>query len=315
MNLLEEAHINTKRKAPFYYKFISLFSVVRGYNILVMALAQLLSAIFVFAPNKPLRTILYDYKLWAIIIASASVVAGGYIINHFYDRGKDSINRPIKTKIDTYISQKTKLYSYFTLNFIGLGFGLLVSWRASLFFSVYIFLLWFYSHKLKRYALAGLFGGALLTLLPFFAVFAYYKNISEFILAHAAFLFFILLIRELIKDLENLKGDMLYNYETIVVKYGEHFTRLLIVFIIFLTLLPIFFLLRFPEIGYMKYYFVFVLFGLTIVGVLVWHGKSKDHYLFLHNLLKTIIVAGVLSLMFLDTSVIIERILNQLNSV
>lgn len=314
MDLLQEAHINTKRKAPFYYKFISLFSVVRGYNIFVMLVAQVLSAIFVFAPNKPLSSFLFDYKLWALLIATAAVVSGGYIINHFYDRGKDSINRPIKTKIDTFISQQTKLYSYFILNFLGLGFGLFVSWRASLFFSVYIFLIWFYSHKLKRYALSGLFGGALLTLLPFFAIFAYYKNISEFILAHAAFLFFILLIRELIKDLENLKGDMLYNYETIVVKYGEHFTRMLVVLIIFLTLIPVFYLLSFPEIGSMKYYFVFVLFGLTSIGVLVWYGKNKGHYLFLHNLIKVIIVAGILSLMLLDTSVIIERILYQINS-
>lgn len=277
-----------------------------------MLLAQVLSAIFVFAPNKPISTILFDFKLWALLIATASVVAGGYIINHFYDKGKDSINRPIKTKIDTYISQKTKLHSYFILNFLGLGFGLMVSWRASLFFSVYIFLIWFYSHKLKRYALTGLFGGAILTLLPFFAVFAYYKNISEFIIAHTAFLFFILLIRELIKDLENLKGDMLFNYETIVVKYGEHFTRMLIVLIALLTLIPIFYLLQFPEIGYMKYYFGIVLFGLTIVVVLVWFGKTKSHYLFLHNLLKVIIVTGVLSLMLLDTSVIIERILRGL---
>ena len=313
MDLLKEAHINSKRKAPFYYKFISLFSVVRGYNILVMLLAQVFSAIFVFAPNKPLSTILFDYKLWALLIATASVVSGGYIINHFYDRGKDSINRPIKTKIDTYISQRTKLYSYFVLNFLGLFFGLLVSWRASLFFSIYVFLIWFYSHKLKRFALTGLFGGAILTLLPFFAVFAYYKNISEFIIAHAAFLFFILLLRELIKDLQNLKGDLLYNYETIVVKYGEHFTRMLITLIILLTIIPIYYLLQFPEIGSMKYYFVFVLFGLTIVGVLVWFGKKKSHYLFLHNLIKAIIVLGVLSLVLLDTAVIIERILEQIS--
>ena len=312
MDLLKEAHINKKRKAPFYYKFISLFSVVRGYNIWVMLLAQVLSAIFVFAPNKPLRSIIFDYKLWALMFATATVVAGGYIINHFYDRGKDSINRPIKTKIDTYVSQRTKLYSYFVLNFIGLGLGLFVSMRAGLFFSIYIFLIWFYSHKLKRYPLLGLFGGALLSIIPFFAVFAYYKNISEFIIAHAAFLFFILLIRELIKDLENLKGDMLFNYETIVIKYGEHFTRMLVVLVIFLTLIPIYYLLRIPEIGDMKYYFVLVLMGLTFIGVVVWYSRQRKHYLFLHNILKLIILAGVLSLMLLDTSIIIGRILQNL---
>jgi 4-hydroxybenzoate polyprenyltransferase len=312
MDLLKEANINTKRKAPFYYKFFSLFSVVRGYNIVVMLLAQVLSAIFVFAPNKPLSSVLFDYKLWALVFATASVVAGGYIINHFYDEGKDTINRPIKTQIDTFISQQTKLYSYFILNFLGLGFGLFVSWRAGLFFSVYIFMIWLYSHKLKRYPLTGFFSGALLTILPFFAVFAYYKNFSQVIFAHAGFLFFVLLIRELIKDLENLKGDMLFNYETIVVKYGEHFTRLLVSLIVLLTLIPIYLLLQYPEIGYMKIYFAFAIVLLTMVGVLVWFSTNKKRYVFLHNLLKLIIVTGVLSLILLDTSVIIERLLHGL---
>lgn len=312
MDLLKEANINTKRKAPFYYKFISLFSVVRGYNVIVMLLAQLLSAIFVFAPNKPLSTVLFDFKLWALLFATASVVSGGYIINHFYDEGKDTINRPIKTQIDTFVSQQTKLYSYFILNFLGLVLGLFVSWRAGLFFSVYIFMIWLYSHKLKRYPLTGLFGGALLTILPFFAVFAYYKNFSEIIFAHAGFLFFVLLIRELIKDLENLKGDMLFNYETIVVKYGEHFTRLLVSLIVLLTLIPIYLLLEYPEIGYMKIYFAFAVVGLTMVGVLVWFSNSRQRYLFLHNLLKLIIIAGVLSLILIDTSVLIEKLLEKL---
>ncbi len=134
MDLLEEAKTYTKQEAPFYYKFFSLFSVVRGYNVAIMLLAQLLSAVFIFAPNKPLATVLFDYKLLALMLATASVVSGGYIINHFYDSGKDAINRPVKTKLDTYISNRTKLYSYFVLNFIALGLGLLVSWRAGLFF-------------------------------------------------------------------------------------------------------------------------------------------------------------------------------------
>ncbi len=314
MDLLNEANINTKRKLPFFYKFFSLFSVVRGYNIAVMFLAQILSAIFVFAPNKPLRTVVFDLKLWFLLLATAFVVAGGYIINHFYDEGKDAINRPIKTKIDTYISQQTKLQSYFILNFLGLVFGLLVSWRAGLFFSVYIFLIWLYSHKLKRYPLSGLFASAFLTILPFFVVFAYYKNFSEFVFTHAAFLFFVLLIRELIKDLENLKGDMLFNYETIVVKYGEHFTRMLIVLVTLITIMPIYYLLQFPEIGYMKYYFYLVIVGLTFIVITVWFSNTKNQYLLLHNTIKVIILAGVLSLTLLDTSVIIERILNQLGA-
>lgn len=313
MDLLDKAVINTKQKAPFIIKFFSLFSVVRGYNIAVIVLAQVLSAIFVFAPNKTLEQVLLDYKLWAIVFATSFVIAGGYIINHFYDRGKDAINRPIKTHIDTYISQNIKLKSYFLLNFIGFGLGFLVSWRAALFFGVYIFLIWFYSHKLKRFPLTGLIGGAILSILPFFAVFAYYKNFTDIVFIHASFLFFLLLIKDLIKDLENLKGDMLYNYQTIVIKYGEHFTRLLITFITILSMLPIYFIVQYPEVGLMKYYFVFALFGLTIIGVLIWFSHSQKRYLYLHNLIKLILVIGVLSLVLIDTHVLIDKILNRLS--
>ena len=312
MDLLEKAILNKKKNAPFYYKFFSLFSVVRAYNLIIVFIAQLLSAIFVFAPNKTLGRVLFDYKLWALYLATSAVIAAGYIINHFYDKGKDAINRPLKTQIDTFISQETKLKSYFLLNFIGFGLGFVVSWRAALFIGVYIFLIWFYSHKLKRYPLTGLFGAAFLSILPFFAIFAYFKNFEEIIFVHASFLFFLLIIKELIKDLENLKGDMLFNYQTIVTYYGEYFTRLLITLVIVLSLLPIYFIVQYPEVGLMKYYFAFAVFGLTIVAVLIRFSKTNAHYVFLHNVIKIIILVGVFSLVLIDTSVIIDRIISKL---
>lgn len=312
MDLVKEAQLNTKRKHPFIFKFFSLFSVVRLYNIMVVLLAQLLSAIFIFSPDKELHKVIFDYRLWLIMLSTAAVIASGYIINHFYDKGKDAVNRPIKTKIDDYISQSTKLKSYFILNFLGFGLGLLISLRAGLFFAVYIFLIWFYSHKLKRYPLAGFLLSAFLSILPFFAVFAYYKNFSEIIFVHATFLFFLLLIKELIKDLENLKGDMLYNYQTIVTYYGEHFTRMLITLIIVLAVLPVYFILQYPETGAMKYYFVFAVAGLSFIGLFVWFSSRKEHYVLLHNLIKLIIIVGVFSLILVDKSVIIEKIISRI---
>lgn len=312
MDLVKEAQLNTKRKHPFIFKFFSLFSVVRLYNIMVVLLAQLLSAIFIFSPDKELHKVIFDYRLWLIMLSTAAVIASGYIINHFYDKGKDAVNRPIKTKIDDYISQSTKLKSYFILNFLGFGLSLIISLRAGLFFAVYIFLIWFYSHKLKRYPLAGFLLSAFLSILPFFAVFAYYKNFSEIIFVHATFLFFLLLIKELIKDLENLKGDMLYNYQTIVTYYGEHFTRMLITLIIVLAVLPVYFILQYPETGAMKYYFVFAVAGLSFIGLFVWFSSRKEHYVLLHNLIKLIIIVGVFSLILVDKSVIIEKIISRI---
>ena len=312
MDLLKVAENHTSKdpkKYPFYYKFLSLLSVVRGYNIAIIVLAQYLASIFIFSPEESLRQILLNLDLYFIVLATICVVASGYIINNFYDVDKDKINRPQKTKIDSIVSQQTKLYIYFLLNFLGVAFGFLVSWRAALFFAIYIFLIWLYSHKLKRYPLAKLFSAATLALIPFFAVFVYYKNFSTIIFTHASFLFFVLLIRELIKDLENIEGDIVLNYITLPIKYGERFTKMLISLIALFTIPPIYFLLKYPEIGLMKYYFYFSVLILFIFIVLLWKSNSKKGYNLLHNILKLLIIAGVFSLALIDTSVIIKRIL------
>lgn len=300
---------NTTTLKQYGLKIFSLFSVIRGYNILALVIAQYLAALFIFSPDKSLRTVLLDANLFFIVLASVCVVASGYIINNFYDKEKDQINRPFKSKIDAYVSQNTKLTIYFLLNFIGVLLAYLVSWKASLFFAVYIFLIWFYSHKLRKYPIIGLVSATVLTILPFFAVFVYYKNFSDIIFVHAVFLFLLLLIRELMKNLENMDGDILVNNETVAVKYGEKFIKKLSTFLLLLILIPIYFLWQYPEIGWMKYYFYTAGISLLIFIFLLWNSNTKQRYIILHNLLKLLIFAGIFSLMMIDTSVIIERIL------
>jgi len=312
MDLLKISEENTSKKPnnyPFYFKFLSLLSVVRGYNIAIIVLAQYLASIFIFSPYSSLKQVLLNLDLYFIVLSTICVIAAGYIINNFYDVDADKINKPQKTKIDSIVSQKTKLYIYFGLNFLGFIFAFIISWKAALFFAIYIFLIWFYSHKLKQYPLIKLFSAAILALLPFFAIFVYYKNFSEIIFMHASFLFFILLMRELIKDLENIKGDIVTNYMTLPIKYGEYFTKMLVGFIVFLAIPSIYFLLKHPEIGLMRYYFYFSALVLLIFLVLLRKANSKKDYLILHTILKLLIIAGVFSLAFIDTSVILKRLL------
>jgi len=312
MDLLKTAENNTPKKHnqyPFYYKFLSLLSVVRGYNIAIIVLAQYLASIFIFSPDASLKQVLLNLDLYFIVLATICVIASGYIINNFYDVDRDLVNKPQKTKIDNIVSQKTKLYIYFALNFLGFAFAFIVSWKAAVFFSIYIFLIWFYSHKLIQYPLIKLFSASILALLPFFAVFVYYKNFSTIIFMHASFLFFILLMRELVKDLETIQGDIVVNYMTLPIKYGEKFTKMLISLIAFLTIPPIYFLLKHPDIGLMRYYFYFSGVVLLIFILLLQKANSKSNYMLLHTILKLLILAGVLSLAFIDTSVILKRLL------
>ncbi len=293
----------------FGLKIFSLFSVVRGYNIIALVIAQYLAAIFIFSPQKSLPYVLLDSNLFFIVLASVCVIASGYIINNFYDKETDEINRPVKSKIEAYVSQNTKLSIYFLLNFIGALLAYLVSWRAAIFFSIYIFLIWFYSHKLKKYPIVRLVSVTVLTIIPFFAVFVYYKNFSKIIFVHAIFLFLLLMIRELVKNLENMNGDIITNYQTVPIKYGEKFTKKLSALLSLLILVPIYFLWNYPEIGWMRFYFYFAILALLLFVISLWKANTKRHYIVLHNVLKFLIFAGIFSLMLIDTSVIISRLI------
>jgi 4-hydroxybenzoate polyprenyltransferase len=292
---------NRKQKY-FFFKLFSLFSVVRGYNILIIIIAQYLTSVYILAPELPIKEILFDVNLFMIVVASATAIASGYIINNFYDSEKDLINRPNKSMLDRLVGQRTKLNFYFILNFLSLISALFVSFKATLFFFLFIFGIWFYSHKLKKYLFIGNFVAATLAVIPLFAVFIYYKNFDLVIFVHATFLFIIISMRELVKDLENLKGDLLQNYQTIPVIYGSLVSKKILTFLSLLALLPTYLLIVKFDIGAMDYFFLGSIIALLIFVILLWKSNKKLHYLLLHNILKIIVVIGVFCIFLMNAN-------------
>lgn len=295
-------------KKRLLLKILSLISVVRGYNILVLILAQYLTSTFILARDLPLKEVLFDPNLLFLVLATASVVAAGYIINNFYDSEKDLINRPHKTMLDRFVSQRTKLSVYFILNLAGIFFASYVSFRTVVFFSIYIFMIWFYSHRLKKLLFLGNLVASILTITPFFAIFVYYKNFETGIFVHAAFLYLIVVMRELVKDLENMKGDLLQGYSTIPVVYGERLSKKLLFGLALLSLIPAYLLITQFEIGKMVYFFYAAIVLLGIFLLFLFFSRSKWQYLLLHNLLKFIIVAGIFSILLIDINALLNRV-------
>lgn len=306
----------SRQQKLFVLKIVSLFSVVRGYNIPIIALAQYLSAIFILAPEKRALSILLDFQLFIIVLASSLAIASGYIINSFYDSKKDLINKPNKSQLDRLVSQKTKLKVYFGLNFFVAIIAFFVSFRAVLFFSAYIFFIWFYSHKIKKYPIIGNLMAALLAVMPFFAILLYFylkmplyeieSNSGKLsvILSHGAFLFLLILIREMIKDLENLKGDFANGYKTIPIIYGEQVSKKVITGLALLTIMPVYFLINVYDVGYMDIYFYFGFIVMIFFLLYLWKWETKEQYLLLHNVLKFLIVAGVFCIVLINPSVL-----------
>jgi 4-hydroxybenzoate polyprenyltransferase len=274
----------------------------------VIVIAQYLASVYIFAPDKTIKAVLFDPNLLMLVLASSATIAAGYIINNFYDSEKDLINKPTKTMLDRLVSQNTKLSFYFVLNFLAVVFASYVSFKAVIFFALYIFAIWFYSHRLKKQPMTGNIVSALLTVTPFFAIFIYYQNFELVVFAHAIFLFLLVSMRELTKDLENIKGDLALNYRTVPVVYGEKVSKIMLTAVAVLTIISAVILILFFKIGYMYYFFYLSIILLLAYLILLLKSNKKTHYLILHNILKFIIFAGVFSILLIDVSIVLNRI-------
>ena len=128
----------------------------------------------------------------------------------------------------------------------------------------------------------------------------YYKNIDLIIAAYALFLFFILLLKDITKDLKNLVGDFTENYQTIPVVFGEDFSRIIISLITFINVILIINLfINFSD-GYMNIYYGISLILLLIFTIKLYKSKKVSDYLELHNILRLIIGLGVFSIILLE---------------
>ena len=279
-------------------KIFGLFSLVRGYNIVVLILAQYLTSRYILAPSSSFYEILFDLKLFYLVLATAFSTAAGYIINNFYDAEKDKINRPKKFLLEHLLSQQSQLVLYFLLNGATLIAAGAASFKAILFFTVYIFGIWIYSSSLKRlFWISNLFA-TLLAIIPFFAVTIYFKNFESVVIYHASVLFLLILIRDIVKDLQNYKGDWVQSYQTLPIVFGNLKTKTIVSALIFLNSIPIYLLIQ-SHLGLMTYYFYFSIPYMLFVLVLLWKGSTQKMYLWIHNLLKVLIFLGVIGIYFM----------------
>ena len=276
-------------------KILGAFYVVRIHNIFLLLLAQYLTSIFILSGSESWK-IIFDKNLFLVILCSTICIISGFIINDYYDTKKDSINTPIKFKLGESINDKTKLFLYFFLNLLVVLVSSLISVRAIVFFSIYIFFIWFYSHKLRKLVFLGNLFYSILTITPFFAILLYFKKIEFIIIAYALFLFFILLLKDIVKDMKNLKGDFSANYKTIPVVFGESFAKTLVSLLSIINIFLILNLFLNFNSGFMYFYYFLALAVMVYFMFKLYHSKSTAQYLFLHNLLRFLITAGVFSI-------------------
>lgn len=283
-------------KNPVFYRLSQLVSLLVGariFMLLLLVFALYVSTYFLFNQEEGLRQFVFDYKIHGIIFCSVLSVAAGGIINRFYDREKDSVEKPFRHKLQSFVKGKYFLYTYLILNAVSLTAATVLSPRILVFFLVYQFLIWFYSHKLSRIAVVNNLTFVALSLYPFFGAQVYYKHFSLSLFWMAVFLFLIMLAIDIIKDLLTKNVDSVFNYQTLPNLIGRRRTQFAVVGIFLLNIgVSAMIMYYAPNESYLwKYFFLSAIFFTLLIFPVLRVKKSTLFWVL--SLLRIWVFVGV----------------------
>ena len=158
------------------------------------------------------------------------------------------------------------------------------------------FLLWLYSNHLKRLPLIGNVTIAFLTSLAILVLSIYYHQNQFLVYIFAMFAFFISLIREIVKDMEDVKGDANFGCKTLPIVWGIPKTKQVIyVFFFIFAILLLSTYLTFPH-QFALYLYAVVLPPLVWFFIKLIRADRRKDFAFLSNLCKVIMLLGILSM-------------------
>ncbi len=284
----------------FSYRISQLIGFLVGarfFMALLLTFALYVSTFFLFNQEENLRQFVFDFRVHGIIFCAVLSILAGGIINQFYDVEKDHIIKPFRTRLQSFLKQKYFLYAYIILNTVSLGVAFFISYRVFLFYLLYQFLMWFYSHKLSRLLILNNLTFVALTLYPFFGMLVYYRTFSGKVMMMAAFLFLMLLMIDIIKDTLTAKADRIFGYTTIPIYFGKKTASVIAVFLLISTLLVSAVILY--GIGFyriMGWYFV-AGFAVILTAVFQMFRNTRNARFITLNLLRLWIFIGILAML------------------
>lgn len=294
----------------------ALMGLIRWKNLVMIAAIQCIIKFAIIIPFKA------DYSLnnlsfFFLIMATCCIAAAGYIINDIYDVSADKINKPLLVYINKIISENTAYNLYFILNCVGVTLGFVVANQVNKpgLTAVLIgaaLINYIYTTTLKKYLLIGNLAVACLVSLTLLIVplFELYPSLDttnksiqlllfKVIFDYAVFAFLMTLIRELIKDLQDIKGDQIMGLKTAPIVLGVLNTKIIITIITIITILGLGHYVFNYVYNYnlAVLYFLLILIGPLIVFLIrLIKANISEEFLKLSKILKLIMIFGILSL-------------------
>ena len=292
-------------------------NLIRWKNLLIIALVQVLIKYALFLSfNIDITLNWFGFSL--LVLSTLCIAGAGYVINDVYDVETDSVNRPDKVIIGKSVSEKTANNLFIILNVIGVLVGFYLSHLVgkSGFFALFVIisaLLYVYASYLKQTFLIGNIVVSVLVALSLLIVGIFellpaitsqnqatQLTMFKVLFDYALFAFIINLVREIVKDIQDIDGDHKVGMNTLPIVIGRDRAKN-VVFV--LSLAPILAIVYYLSTYLYKhtivviYFLVLVIAPLILVSIKIFNSKTKKEYQFISNLLKIVMLTGMLSML------------------
>lgn len=202
-------------------RFIYFLGVIRWYNLLLLALSQYILSAYIHLLAMPNRKLAFwffltDTTVHGMVLATIFSVASIFIINAFYDKEKDWINKPGLALMSQAVGTAQLANLYIVFNTIGLLFAVLASVKSLIFFLGFQFFGWFYSHKLQKIPMVRELSSGILTLAPLLAIWIHFSLPQLGLVPFFTGLLTLIVVKDVMKDVSGHRGNMIFGYHTVV---------------------------------------------------------------------------------------------------
>ncbi len=298
----------------------------RPINLLIVAITQYLLQYLVLIPalsEVGLNPLLDNFHFFLLVSTTVLIATGGYVVNDIIDYKTDLVNKPEKVVVNNKLSKNTALLIYGIICIIGaiIAYYLAIYVNNRSLFFIYpvaVILLYLYSGWFKKMPLSGniivaIFCAGVAGIVLFAERETYSQlhsgrpaltaNITEIFVGYIVFAFLSTLLREVVKDMEDVEGDKLSGLRTFPIVFGINKSKSLssiISYLIFIGLL------------YSSYWLAvnskFIALAFLIVGIfvpltyllnIIKKSKSKVDYSRLSKLTKAIMLSGLVLLILI----------------
>ncbi|KAA6441564.1 prenyltransferase [Dyadobacter flavalbus] len=272
--------------------------LVRMTNLVIVVLTQYLTRILLIGPRQDWRKIITDSDLFFLSLSTVCIAAAGYIINDYFDIKIDIVNKPQRVVVGRYLKRRWAMGAHQLLNILGAALGLIVSPYIFVINVCSITLLWFYSARYKRMPFIGNFIVSMLTGLTLLILTLHYPDNRHLVFIYAVFSFFISLIREVVKDMEDIKGDEAHGCRTLPIIWGIRRTKSFLYGVISVFVVTLFVLAQALNNYLLTILFILLLIPLSWLLLKLSRADTRRDFKQISGICKIIMLLGLLTMIW-----------------